>query len=466
VTAPYEWLLDGKVIAKGTVRLVGDPTGAKQSVIDLPAKFAKARENLTFRLKNANDLVPANNELMVQTDAVTVGFWVERSLWEYMHEHQFRLPTNDANSFCGWGQRMMRQWNSMFKEAVYERFPNGITERVRLDQVTVVPDFALPLASGLPSNNPDLRDKTVDMTWGMESGDVLPGVTLKPDHWWSPEGAILRLNNGDVKARKVDPPFWCGLGYIHEMNHARYLIDSYGFDLSYDVAKPNVKVQDEAGPIAGRYFPAKSGVIRWNKQVGQMGGDYWSFSAYEAMCWNRVRGQRARGGNCNSPATIGEFLQEIPKRVVIAFEDAAGNPLTEADVWVYRSHGTGEGWYTKVYEDKPDQLKRADKNGKVVFDRTLWAPDGKIRHDYGVANSVALLRVTYRGQHYFGFEDVTDSNIAYNLGMRDEVVLRRRVRLRTGDPKPEDWDSRDAWEVPGTTFHERPAGWVDPRLMK
>jgi len=462
VAFTYEWLVDGKTVASGV-----DKAGPGKEVQAVYVeRWSPKRRDLTLRVQpkvRMAELIQSNNVLTVQTDAVTVGFWVERSLWDFMHEHQFELPTKDANSFADWGQRMMRQWNGMFKEAVYKDFPNGITERVRLDKIVVVPDFALPLAGGIPSNNPDLRDKTVDMTWGMEGSDIAPGTKIDKNHWWSPERAIEALNNGDVAKRKVDPPFWCGLGYIHEMNHARYLVDSYGFNVHSDTGPDrnnwSIKVEDEKSPIMGRYIPLKGDLIWSQKHVGQMGGDYWRFSAFEAMCWNRVQGRRARGGNCNAPTTIGEFLNDIPKQVVLQFVDQENRPLANADVWTYRAHGTGAGWYTKVYENDPAQKLKTDAQGRVTFDRTLWAANGKIEHTYGVSQSVALLRVTYKGQHYFLFECVADSNIAFNLGNKDRVVLKRQIKLRTGEPNPEEWSPTQTWEVPGEGCEVRPKGW-------
>jgi hypothetical protein len=353
---------------------------------------------------------------------------------------------------------MMRQWNGMFKEAAYKEFPDGIRERVRLDRLVIVPDFALPLAGGIPSNNPDLRDKTIDMQWGHESGDIGPGATVPESHWWSPEKAIKALKDGSVADKKLDPPFWCGLGYIHEMGHARYLIDSYGFDVQSgdpsDMSKCNIKVTDEKGLIVGRYMPAKS-CVHFCRYPGNMASNYFHYSIYEAMAWNRVIGKRARGGNCNSPATIGEYLQEIPKKIRYQYFDTDSNPLAGAEVWVYRAHGTGDGWYTKVYEDTPGVKGVTDEIGQVTFDRTMFSENGRIEHTYGFANSVVMVRLTYKGQHYYMFEEISDPNLAYNLGFKDECLFKRQIKLRTGEPSPSEWNPSANWDVSGTSFDAR-----------
>jgi hypothetical protein len=170
------------------------------------------------------------------------------------------------------------------------------------------------------------------------------------------------------------------------------------------------------------------------------------------MCWDRRRGLRAVGGNCNSPPNIGAFLQDIPEKLVYRFVSQDGEPLANADIWVYQAQGTGMGWYTKKYEDQPAHQKRTDAQGRVVFDRTLWSPDGRIRHTFGHSNGVVLVRVTYDGRHYFLFEEVTDANLAYYFGHEDTYEFTRMITLRDGPPSPDEWDPDAKWELPGMGF--------------
>lgn len=459
VPATYEWTLDGEVVGTGELVVPVGPPHEEVAFIDLPAQYRDRREMLTLTVTPQDaldELITKNNSLTIATDAIMVGLWVERSLWDYHHEHQHKLPTKDANSFAGWGQRMMGQWNKMFREARYREFPDGVQERVRLQKVVVVPDFALPLNGGLPSNNPDTRDKSVDMMWGCEAGDLVPGIELDANHWWSVDKALNAFEKGLIEQEKQDPPFWCGLGYIHEMAHARYLVDAYGFNVHTGTGdkleERLLKVTDEGGPVLGRHMPMDQDIQHWRKYVGQMGGDYWKWSVFEAMCWDRVRGQRARGGACNSPPTIGEFLQDIPDKCIYQFVDTERRPLAGAEVLVYRSQPLGKHWYTKVYEDKPELRFTADAEGRIEADRHLWSEDGRIRHTFGHSNGVALLRVIHEGRSYFLFEEVTDANLAYNLGHTDEYTFIRMIELRDGEPDPAKWDVNARWEPPGVGF--------------
>lgn len=463
-TAPvdvhYVWKLDGRVVKNGQVTLPVGPPDTKFTPVDLPWQWEFARHDLTLSIRPTrplDELIATNNELTIQTDAITVGYYVERSVWEFHHEHQYRLPTKDANSFAGWAQRMMARWNDMFREAVFpNEYPDGIVERVRLDRLVIVPDFALPLNGGIPSNNPNLEDKTIDMQWGIEEMSIRPPYELPDTHWWSPERTLKAFAGGRVDREQEDPPFWCGLGFIHEMAHARYLVDAYGFNVHTghgdDISKRTIPIQVEGQPVIGTYMPTEHDIQHWRKYAGQMGGDYWHWSVFDAMCWNRRAGWRARGGNCNGPPTIGEFLQDIPKRLIYQYVDQDGEPLAGADIWVYQARGTGKDWYSKKYPAEPDIRKRTDADGKVEFDRKLWSADGRIRHTYGHSNGVALVHVIHEGQHYFLFEEVTDANIAYNLGHPDEYTFTRQIELRDGAPSPDEWDVDNRWEPAGVGF--------------
>src|SRR4029079_4987534 len=93
----------------------------------------------------------------------------------------------------------------------------------RIEKIVVVPDGALPLAPPLvpqrgrdPAGGatpPDVRDRTVDLMWGFRATTV---------------GSY-----GDTRTATLENPFYVAPLVIHELGHARYLTDAYGFDPSY-----------------------------------------------------------------------------------------------------------------------------------------------------------------------------------------------------------------------------------------
>jgi hypothetical protein len=117
-------------------------------------------------------------------------------------------------SWDDWAQRQIRVWNQMFENAVYPLTPQGIIDRVRLDKVTVVPDGILPSCA---TNYPDPDDKTIDLQWGFPSEEV--GI---------PSGHICGALN-----YYIENPESQNVEYslMHELSHARYLIDLYGLNV-------------------------------------------------------------------------------------------------------------------------------------------------------------------------------------------------------------------------------------------
>lgn len=392
----YAWVLDGKKVAEGKIR---DWKAEADTTVSYPWKWEQSRHTLAFILDSDSRYLEeasrGNNQVTIDTDALAVGYWVEDGLSRYMHEHQRELG-DGANSFEDWGQRQMTIWNQMFANAKFGTSPAGIVDRVRLDKVVHVPTGALPLNGGLPTNNPDVTDKTVDMMWGMVTKNLGPG-----DFWEVKHGG----------------PFDSEYGLIHELNHARYLVDSYGFDV-HKPALDGVKLADGT-PIAGSAaMPVTGTVVRYDKYRGMMGGPH-HFSEYEAYAWNRIAGQRARKGNQNGPDDIGAYLNEdLPATNVVRFVDKAGKPITGANVEVHQARGAKTQWYGKTYIQQPDMTFTTDKNGEVTLPRCPFGD--KIIHTYGLANSVLLYVVNSKGTVRTAFHEVSDFNLEYWRGHKDK----------------------------------------------
>jgi hypothetical protein len=296
----------------------------------------------------------------------------------------------------------MRVWNRLHGEAIYHSTPNGVIDRVRLDRIIIVPNNSLPLAGGIATNNPNNNDKTVDLIWGFESLDVCKRKGEITEGREEPGWRHTDLSSYENMA-------W---GYPHELNHARYLVDHYGFD----VHKKQVKILlDDGTPLVESKY-CSGGLIHPNKYRGLMGGHRNIYDEYMALAWNRVAGLRARGGNYNSPEVIGEYLQLHPENNTFTFVDEKGNPLSNAEIWIYRTVGTGQGWYAKHYDNTVDLKFRLNQLGQTDLPWTIFAENGKITHTYGNANSVVIVRANYEGKIGFVFIECSDFNVQYMRG--------------------------------------------------
>ena len=350
------------------------------------------------------ELSETNNRRDEAIHGLAVGFWVERSLYDYFQAHQSRLGLG-SNSWEDWAQRQVAINNQFFAEALYPLTPQGILDRWRIDKIVVVPDGALPLNGGLPTNHPDLRDKTVDLMWGFPA-------TL--------------LGDPNFYAVRLDSAFNFEGSLLHELGHARYLIDTYGFD----VAQGQVEVTEGGSPVAGSpLMPLIAwDVVYYNKNGKMMSGGYGDgYDEYSAAALNRIAGQRARGGNYNAPSTIGEFLQELPASNHFRFVTGrTQDPLPGAMVRVYQATAAS-GWYGKRFDDTFDLEYTADAEGWIHLPRNPFTYDPDtgampiIRHTYGITNGIMLLRIEHAGRVWYRFQEVTDFNRAYWAGRTESA---------------------------------------------
>ncbi|MDD1652208.1 MAG: hypothetical protein LUO86_04155, partial [Methanomicrobiales archaeon] len=212
----FSWWIDGQQVSTGTGPTLAAGAGA---MVNLSYTWQNGDHWVSFFADPENAVREKSEQNNLRTDrinALLVGFWVERSVYDYFNNNQYSFTqrfgiADEANSWEDWAQRQMALANRLQEEAVSTSSPNGIQDRWRLDQVIVVADDTLPLAGGLPTNHPDQRERTVDMMWGFEQ-DILPNN-------------FYRLSDNSNNAFNME------LSLLHEMLHARYLVDSYALNI-------------------------------------------------------------------------------------------------------------------------------------------------------------------------------------------------------------------------------------------
>ncbi|MBI4580451.1 MAG: hypothetical protein HY718_12155 [Planctomycetes bacterium] len=398
-SATYQWSLDGLSVASGTLTNLNP---GDERVVSWSWVWVTGAHRVRLTVDPGGQVAEsseANNALEDRTDAVIVGFWVEQSVYNYFALYQKDLGVG-SDSWEDWAQRQMGYWNQFSAQAIYSTTPLGVLDRVRIDKLVIVPDGALPLHGGLPTNNPDLWDKTVDMMWGFPAS--LLGGGMYANH----------------TSATMDNPFYYEGSLLHELGHARYLIDTYGFDVHNTSSYHQVQILEDGVPVGGSsYMPflAFGEVLYYNKNGKMMSGGYnQGWSEYDAGALNRIAGQRAVCGNYNAPCNIGVFLNDLPARNHFRFVDDDGTPRRGANVRVYRP-AAGPGWYGKTIDDRFDLEFTSDADGRVLMPRNPFA-DGPIQHTYGIANGIMVLRVQHAGRIWYRFQEVTDFNIQYWRG--------------------------------------------------
>ena len=387
VATSFRWTLDGVVIARGAQTFAANATTA----VDLPTTWSFERHRLAFELDAAN-------RLEIFTDALSVGFWVEQSLYDFFRLHQRDLG---VGSICweNWAQRLVGFYNDMAAMAVYPETPDGVLDRWRIEKIVVVPDGALPLAPAVvpvrgrdPSSGatqPDVRDRSVDLMWGFR--------------------ATTAGSYGDTHTATLENPFYVAPLIIHELGHARYLTDVYGFD-----------VLDQ--PPA---FVNLLGVTHATQFQGLMNRDFTFIDRYSAVCLNRIAGARATRGNYDEPENIGAFLNDLPAQNLVTIRDANGAAIPNADVEIFRSEtGRFDEWYATSYDGVPDLVLRTDANGQLLLGRCPFSADGVVVNTWRGSNTVAIVRVN---SSLYGFLESSAFNMEFwrghtELGEYDVVV--------------------------------------------
>jgi hypothetical protein len=409
----YVWYLDGTPVDGGTLN---DLLPGEERVVSFPWAWSPDRHEIKLMV-DPDDLIAeaseTNNAVTDYTDALIVGFWVEQSVYDYFHQYQAELG-DGANSWEDWAQRQICRWNEMNAAAAWPTSPQGVLDRFRLDKIVVVPDGVLPLNGGLATNNPDLNDKTVDLMWGF------------------PINSDMTEFYGDHEDSSDDNPFFIEKSLLHELGHARYLIDNYGFDVHNTSSHHSVQIYEGDTYVAGStYMPflAYDEVLYYNQHGGVMSGPYgFAWSPYEAAALNRIAGQRAVCGNCNAPCNIGVFLQDLPANNHLRIVDQHGNPLAGAIVDIYNAVG-GSDWYGKTIDNIVDQSYVTDADGTVHLPRNPFNPGGDIIHTYGHANGTMVLRIAVGDEVFYRFMEVTDFNLAYWQGDTQDAYYTIAVTI-------------------------------------
>ena len=406
--ANYRWELDGVPVASGTLTDLG---ANEERVVTWQWAWQNGPHRVRLVVDPENvvtEFSEVNNAVEDRTDGVIVGFWVEQSLYDYFHTRQRDLGIG-SNSWEDWAQRQMAKWNEHNAVSVWDVTPNGVTDRVRIDKIVVVPDGALPLNGGLPSNNPDSRDKTVDMMWGFE---------------WDPTSTFY----SNTTSRDPNNPFYLEPSLRHEMGHARYLIDNYTFDVANNSSVTQVQIVEPTTgqPVAGTTlmpYLAFNSVLYYNQSGGMMTGPYGNnvWSPHEAGALQRIAGRRAVSGNMNAPGNIGEFLNDLPLRNHVRFVNGTGQPLAGADVRWYAA-GPGPGYGGKTFDTTPEYTLTADADGYVHLPRDPFVP-GQMRE--------AVIRIAHGGQVWYRFFEVAEMNLEYWRGHTQDGYYTVELPLRT-----------------------------------
>lgn len=384
-SGPFDflWKVDNQIVSAGTAQSIL-PGGEVTQVYNWT--WGSGRRYVSFQVDPLNlvsETAETNNVITDTTDALALGFWVEQSVY-----NEFNNISNGAGTYSweDWAQRIVQKMNWMFEQSVYPLAPQGVLTRVRLDNITIVPDGTL--FNLVPGHAP--YDTFYDGRWGF---------------------SYEEYHNCQCCPQTVcyDVPWWV----IHELGH--YLlgrVDIYALD----VQGGDVNVLDENGNrIAGTpLLPYISfDVVYYASRVYDVmhvPDPYSLFSDYHAYSLNRdwPQGQRTHHG--------WNYIYEIPSETRIRVLDNDDQPIPNVEVSVYQTlPGDGSsGPYSQNIDNTPDIVGVTDLQGVVSLGSE---PFGNFV-PYGMTAGIALVKLKKltTGQYRYIWIEVTDLNLAYWKG--------------------------------------------------
>lgn len=441
----YRWELDGEVMESGNINM----PALKTTTLELqwPWEFNRHTVTLTIDPENQiKEFSESNNELTIYTDALSVGLYVEQKFYDYFHENQHLLEGLGSNSFEDYAQRSFNELNRWFQESTYPEAPDGVLDRVRIDDITLVPDGALPLNKEVLDDRgfdpvqakPNINDRTVDLQWGFPN---------------------KRLDSFDDKtyiSRKSDFNHFYIDGFVlHEVLHARYLLDNYGADVYHGTGNSWIDIKENGKLVAGSKFMfgqktnrnGVEGLLMYETKHNGIMTDVnnTTISLYNVLALNDIAGYRATVGNYNHPENEGVFLNYLPENnnlTLISEIDEV--PISNANVEVYQSTIPPEQYltndnrsYDKFYDNTPDLSLKTDAEGKVNLGKNPFSNDGPVvmaevgssPGDTYYSNATCIIRVETESQAGYTFLEALDFNLEYFKGNVTNASYKRTVHL-------------------------------------
>lgn len=382
----YKWYFDGVQVAAGTFPSI--PIGGQATATYSWTWDSEWNDhNIKFVVDPANSIteeIETNNTREDRTNALAFRLHVWQSVYDWMHDNG-KVQNRYLASFDDWAQMQVGYINKMFAEAVYPSCPNGILERVRLDEVVVEPDTAV---------------------------DQDPGACHAPDNWgWDCRWGFTPNEYPQIW---IEHPEFVGGPYnwvIHEWGHQLGLIDVYRFSMGLD-----------QNHIVALGHPS-------SRDFTLMIDNSLNYDDHSATAINFKLHKRQ--------GYFGEYLYDVPQTCKIRLLDAYHRPIANASVKFYQDTG-------HQFNAPEDFTLTTDSAGYATLPNrscygSITTGTGHTLHDnpwqqiYVVGfNGIFLCEATVSGQTDYQFMEILPFNVAYRAGYTDSYTYDLQTTILPG----------------------------------
>jgi photosystem II stability/assembly factor-like uncharacterized protein len=384
----YKWYFDGKEVKSGTLESI-KPGENTTTTYQWKWDSEWNDHNIKFVVDPDNAIkenLETNNSREDPTNAFCFRIHVWQSVYDWFRTEATKMNPNIAG-FDDWAQNQMVAINNMFKSAIYPSTPNGILERVRLDEIVVEPNDAQdkdPNACHAPMN------LEWDCRWGFSPKEY-PKIFIE-----------------EVPQFINEPYSWV----MHEWGHQMGKIDVYQLFLEKD--------RNHVQPY-GHIVTPSNDLMTDTKQL--------HYSEMHASVFNYELHKR-RG-------YFGEYQFDLPRTCRVRILDAYGKPIPNAQIKFYEDHG-------HEVNAPEDFAGTADASGCFAMpNRTVHGEittgTGHVMHDnpWGLFhlagfNSLFFCDIRAEGQTDYQYIEVLPFNMAFRSGSKDSYTYDVRTTIVPG----------------------------------
>jgi hypothetical protein len=407
---PYAWTIDGESVLRGVADLVPGRTE-----ILLPWPWRRTRHQIGFAIsppRALGEATTADDQLAISSDALSLRLFVERGLYDWLLE-------DERPGFERLMQGHVELWNAMLARAVHPTSPQGVLDRLRVDDVLIVPD---------DQRTPrGVEWVQADFNWSFR--------TISSDDRFLHKGASPRV----VADQTI---------VLHELLHQRGLIDLYDYRVIHRLdqgeEEGRVNIEENGRRVVGTFLmPAIGqgpiGIFVFNSPYnGLMGTQYRAsanlteHSAWGLNLWagRRTPKREDQWGNAiNDLSGVVQprsYVALTPANTELSFVDQNGARIESAQVDVFLDHSRFS--YVRTYRPGPDRTLAMDAHGIAVLPgealdriapRALGPPKAQ----------VIILGIRTPAARGFAFLPVYELNMLYFRGQQERAALQVPVTL-------------------------------------
>jgi hypothetical protein len=374
-TTTYQWTWDHTVADE---RLLGQHT--VEFVVDPEDAIAETYES--------------NNSHQDRTDALSLVLALTPELYDALE-----TPIDPMWPFSAedWLQKQIAAMNEAFARSGYPVAPNGVVERVRLDNILV--------------------------------------TSAPPPVDWSEDGGFFMAEDDRFGNAYYDPETDVSGALLHELTHQLGIIDMYNLDVPLEV--PQV-LDKNSRPVQMEFWA----VGLYPGLMGDPGTRPPFYSEHTALALNANKGYR-RG-------YYGEYLYDVPEQTHLRILDNQGDPSSGVTINLYQMASSPNmmGSLHGVIDNTPEISVETDAAGLALLPNRpvgdpVWTHTGHILTDnpFGVIDVVGrndefLVEIRKDLHQEFLWLDITRFNLAAWNG-ETTIAIQSHVPPAGVPPSPD-----------------------------